>query len=298
MRLPFQNQDSISHRLTTKPIVIPQYDEILFVRYYIYSEGVFPCTPFFKEEYMLKSTLLLVIVTVTIAFTQQDSVTAPASTSTDNAVVAADDSPIVRAILDQCGITDRGVSDVAVFENGRAVSLNLTNKDVVKDGFKAIPADIGKLVALRTLICENNSISAIPLELINCSQLSKLNLRSNAITEIPLEFGRMTSLVDLDMRNNRLESLPYTIGSIKSLQILRLWGNQLASIQASITLLPALKELYLKDNRLTTLPMDLIKMRSLTYIDVEGNKLCNVDPKMDSWLRIKDKSYRQGQKCW
>lgn len=269
--------------------------EILFVRYYIYSEGG-PLQHRFKEGYMLKLTLLLVIVTATIALAQQDSVSYPVSV--DNATVAVDDTPTVKAILDQCGITDQGVSDVAVFENGRAVSLDLTNKDVVKDGFKVLPPDIGKLAALRILICRNNSISVIPLELINCSQLVKLDMRSNSIVEIPLEFGRLTNLVDLDMRNNKLEALPYTIGSLKQLEFLRLWGNLLGSIQASISLLPALKELYLKDNRLTSLPDEIITMKSLTYIDVDGNKLCDIDPKMDSWLKIKDKSYRQGQKCW
>jgi Leucine-rich repeat (LRR) protein len=245
---------------------------------------------------MLKLTLLLVIVTATTIFAQQESISYP--TSTDNYAVVVDDSSIVKAILDQCGITDRSVSEVAIFEKGRVVSLDLTNKDVVKDGFKVLPPEIGKLAALRTLICKNNSISVIPLELINCSQLVKLDLRSNSIIEIPLEFGRLTNLVELDMRYNKLEALPYTIGSLKQLEILRLWGNLLSSIQASITLLPALKELYLKDNRLTSLPSDLTIMKSLKYIDVEGNKLCDIDPKMDSWLKIKDKSYRQGQKCW
>ena len=245
---------------------------------------------------MFKLTLLLVVVIGTMAFSQSDS--ASIFTTTDNAIITVDDTAIVKSILGQCGITDRGVSDVAVFENGRAVSLDLSNKDVTKDGFKVLPSDIGKLVALRTLICKNNRIDSIPLELIYCSQLVKLDLSNNSIVEIPLEFGRMTNIVSIDMRYNRLEYLPYTIGNLKQLEVLHLWGNLLSTIPGLMTLLPALKELYLRDNRLVSLPQELTTMQSLKYIDVVGNKLCDIDPLVDAWLKIKDKSYRQGQKCW
>jgi hypothetical protein len=238
------------------------------------------------------------LTVLSFTFAQSDTANVDETKKNNESAASANDIVIVQAILDQCGITDRKASDAAVYENGRAISLDLSNKDITKDGIKTLPADIGKLSGLQTLICKNNSLTSIPSDLFNCSQLKKIDFNSNSITELSLEIGRLSNLIDIDLRYNELESLPYTIGNLQSLRILRLWGNSLKAIGESITTLPALEELYLKDNRIESLPISIIKMKSLKYIDIEGNKLCDVAPQLDTWLKIKNKSYRQGQKCW
>jgi hypothetical protein len=45
-----------------------------------------------------------------------------------------DQNSVVRSILDQCGITNLSIQDVATFEDGNVVALNLSNKDVSQDG--------------------------------------------------------------------------------------------------------------------------------------------------------------------
>jgi Leucine-rich repeat (LRR) protein len=251
-----------------------------------------------KGDTMWKFIVFNLVCIVSLTFAQDDADSVKNSVKSADSPASVDESPIVKTILEKCGLNNKAVADVAVLENGRVVSLDLSNKDVAKDGIKLIPSEIGQLTSLRILICKNNNISLIPVEIANCSQLVKLDLNSNVITELPLEIGRLTNLTDLDLRYNLIGELPYTIGNLKQLEILRLWGNMLSSITPFITNIPVLKELYLKDNRLTSLPEGITTMKSLKYIDIIGNKLCSVEPKVDAWLKIKDKLYVQTQKCW
>jgi hypothetical protein len=211
---------------------------------------------------------------------------------------AADETFVVRSILDQCGFKDESPEKRAVFENGKVISFDLSNKDVAKDGIKNIPSDIGKLTSMKTFICKSNNLMMLPPEIGNCAALVKLDLSSNSLMELPLEIGRLSNLEQLDLRYNQLEALPYTIGYLKQLKVLRLWSNKLKNLDPAIANLPFLKELYLKDNRLTDLPENVTYMRLLSYIDIIGNKICNPEPKVDKWLKQHDKDYKQTQKCW
>lgn len=249
---------------------------------------------------MIRLTIMIVIISVLTSAAQIDSSAAASSVPSDtfSQTSSVNDIDIVKSILTAAGIKDRTAEEAAVFENGRAVSLDLSNKDVASDGISVLPADIGKLTALKTLLCKNNIISVIPPELMKCSQLTKIDFNSNRINEIPLEFGQLDNLIDIDFRYNRLEALPYTIGNLKALETLRLWGNRLVTLPSQITLLPSLKELYIKDNRISYLPIEITQMKSLVYVDLTGNKLCDVSKELESWLILKDKSYKMGQKCW
>jgi Leucine-rich repeat (LRR) protein len=249
---------------------------------------------------MIRLGAFLMALLTVASFAQQDPETVPVNT---NEVViaqgdASGDLAVVKDILEKSGITDRTAEQASVIEDGRVVSLDLSNRDVANDGISVLPSEISKLTGLKVLLCKSNVLTALPIELRHCINLTKIDFSSNKITEIPLEFGQLDKLVDIDFRYNRLESLPYTIGNLKELTVLRLWGNVLTALPGQITLLPVLRELYLKDNRLPVLPHDIVKMKSLTYIDIEGNKLCNLSGALDSWLKQKLKNYRQTQKCW
>lgn len=245
---------------------------------------------------MIKYVATLIMSAIALGFAQDN--TADSSAAPVAAMEYVNDSPVVQSILDQCGIKDRTASDAAKFENGRAISLDLSNKDVAKDGIKSIPADIGKLTALKAFICRNNNLMTVPSEIGNCTQLEKLDFNSNSINELPAEIGKLVNLTDIDLRYNQLSALPPTFADLKNLKYLRLWCNMIASLDESITKMPSLEEIYMKDNRLKTLPMGILTMKSLKYIDIIGNKICDPDPKIDGWLKTKDKLYRQTQKCW
>ncbi len=213
-----------------------------------------------------------------------------------NVFAEESDATVVQSILDKCGLSGVTAGDVAVLEDGRVVTLNLTNKDVSKDGISLIPPEIGRLTMLRELTCNNNSIEAIPSEIGNCFNLRKLVLASNRIVAIPPEIGKLKNLTVLDLRHNSIEKVAPEIGKCSNIEFLWLWGNKLTELDPAITQLRKLQELYLNDNRLTTLPVGIIGMR-IRYVDISGNKLCNMSSLLDTWAKKIDKDYRSMQKC-
>ncbi len=208
-----------------------------------------------------------------------------------------DDIATVQKIIDQCSMQGVNVNDIATIENGRVVSLDLNNRDISGDGLRFLPSDIGKLTALRVLSCSKNSIDTIPSEIGSLSELQRLDMSSNRLVALPARIGDLVNLTHLDLRHNRLSVLPSNIGQCTKLVSLQLWGNKLVSLEEAVTRIASLEELYLKDNRLTELPSAITTMK-LRYIDIIGNKLCNLDPKIDDWLRKRDPRYLSTQKCW
>lgn len=209
----------------------------------------------------------------------------------------SDDIATVQRIIDQCSIKGVSVNDIATIENGRVVSLDLNNRDISGDGLFFLPADIGKLTALRVLSCSKNSIDTLPSQIGSLSELQKLDMSSNRLVALPAQIGDLGNLTHLDLRHNRLSILPSQIGQCAKLVSLQLWGNRLVSLEEAVTRIASLEELYLKDNRLTELPSAITTMK-LRYIDVIGNKLCSLDPKIDGWLKKRDPRYLSTQKCW
>lgn len=225
-------------------------------------------------------------------YSQDDSFPSQES-STQN----IDDYMTVKNILMECGIPDEQLSEISKMENGTIVFLDLSNKDVSKDGIKVLPGIIGNLSSLRTLIARDNVIETIPPELFNLKQLKTLILASNRIASVPPEIGNCENLDSLDLRHNSIELLPGELGNCKNLTYLHLMGNKLTALPLSIVKLPKLKDMHLKDNRLTTLPEGIISMKSLTFVSFQNNVLCEVSPKLAAWFKGIDKQYRAQQRC-
>jgi hypothetical protein len=208
-----------------------------------------------------------------------------------------DDYMTVKNILKECGIPDAQLPEVSKMENGTVVFLDLSNRDVSKDGTKTLPGIIGNLSALKTLIARDNVIETIPPEIFKLRQLKTLILSSNKIVSVPPEIGECQNLDSLDLQHNSIELLPGELGNCKNLTYLHLMGNKLTALPLSIPKLPRLKDLHLKDNRLTSLPEGIIAMKSLTFISFQNNLLCQVSPRLEAWLKGKDNEYRSLQRC-
>ena len=103
----------------------------------------------------------------------------------------------------------------------------------------AVPAEVGRLTALRVLI-----------------------LPVNQLTSVPAEIGQLTSLEELYLWNNRLTSVPAEIGQLTSLRVLHLDDNMLTSVPAEIGQLTSLRELYLRANKLTSVPAAIRELRA------------------------------------
>ena len=116
-------------------------------------------------------------------------------------------------------------------ENGRVVELELVEYDLTG----AVPAEIGRLSALRVLHLSGNQLTSLPAEIGQLTSLEKLYLIRNQLTSVPAEIGQLTSLRELYLIGNRLTSVPVAeIGQLTSLRELRLVYNRLTMESAAI----------------------------------------------------------------
>ena len=155
-------------------------------------------------------------------------------------------------------------------ENGRVVELEL-------EGFGltgAVPAEIGRLSALRTLNLGYNQMTSLPAEIGQLTSLTGLYLDGNQLTSVPVEIGQLTSMRELFLGGNQLRSLPAEIRQLTSLMTwLDLGKNLLKSVPAEIWQLTALEVLNLKGNRLTNVPAEIGQLTSLMHLELDDNLL-------------------------
>ncbi len=237
--------------------------------------------------------LTAVLVWATASFAQDDSTTSPAGVSR-----YADDTLIVRDILDAVGWDTVSAAEVTKQADGRVVYLDLSNPSLMAEGLKALPAKVGELTGLRRLILNKNVLETLPASMVNLTQLEVLDVGDNELRAVPEWIGKLRNLRKLDLRNNEFSTLPAGLFTLKNLWHLHMWGNRLTTISEDLGKLENLKELYVERNRLTMLPKSITTMKKLEYIDYGYNKLCDLDPVVEAWLKKRDKKYRQLQKCW
>ena len=129
-------------------------------------------------------------------------------------------------------------------EDGRVVQLDMEDFDLTG----ALPAEVGRLSALRVLSVAGNELTSVPAEIGQLASLEKLHLDHNRLTKVPAEIGRLTSLKELWLGGNHLASVPAGIGRLTSLKVLDLHINKLTSVPAKIGRLRAVGcDVYLDD---------------------------------------------------
>ena len=97
-------------------------------------------------------------------------------------------------------------------EHGRVVELELGEFGLTG----AVPAEIGRLGALRTMDLGYNRLTSVPAEIGQLTSLGLLSLVGNELTSVPAEIGQLTSLEVLDLSGNQLTSVPAEIGQLTS----------------------------------------------------------------------------------
>ena len=115
-------------------------------------------------------------------------------------------------------------------ENGRVVELRVEDFELTE----AVPAEIGRLSALRELDLSSNQLTSVPAEIGQLTSLRYLIIVGNKLTSLPAEFGQLTSLEVLHLQHNQLTSLPAEFGQLTSLEGLFLKNNRLTSVPAAI----------------------------------------------------------------
>jgi leucine-rich repeat protein SHOC2 len=169
-------------------------------------------------------------------------------------------------------------------ENGRVVNLMLEDYSLTG----AVPAEIGRLSALRVLILSVNELTSLPAEIGQLTSLEWLSLYGNELTSVPAEIGQLTSLRQLDLNDNELTSVPAEIGQLTSLRELDLSGNELTSVPAEIGQLTSLEELRLNHNQLTSVPTEIWQLTSLTVLYLNGNQLTSVPAEIGQLTSLRE----------
>ena len=116
--------------------------------------------------------------------------------------------------LQQCWLEDEQPEhwEGVAMENSRVMELDL-------EGFGltgAVPAEVGRLTALRELNVSRNALTLLPAEIGQLTSLVKLSLTENQLTSVPAEVGQLTSLEGLWLRDNQLMSVPAAIRELRA----------------------------------------------------------------------------------
>jgi leucine-rich repeat protein SHOC2 len=183
--------------------------------------------------------------------------------------VTMENGRVVKLSLEAFGLTGAVPAEIGRLSALRQLNLGLNQ-------LTSVPAEIGQLAALEQLYLSENQVTSLPAEMGQLTSLEWLSLSENRLTSLPAEIGQLTSLRELYLIGNRLTSLPAEIGQLTSLVKLNLYGNQLTRLPAEIGQLMSLAELWLYSNQLTRLPAEIGQLTSLRELNLGGNQLTTV----------------------
>ena len=179
------------------------------------------------------------------------------------------DGGVVELKLEEFGLTGAVPAEVGRLSALRDLSLS-------DNQLTSVPAEIGQLTSLEVLFLQGNQLTSVPAEIGQLTSLTELSLGSNLLTSVPAEIGQLTSLELLGLGQNQLTSVPAEIGQLRSLEYLDLESNQLTSVPAEIGQLTSLQWLQLQDNQLTSVPAEIGQLTSLLNLDIDGNQLTSL----------------------
>jgi hypothetical protein len=135
------------------------------------------------------------------------------------------DIDIVRNILDANDLKYVDVDSVVVMDSFRVVELHLRGMKL-----KTITQDIGRLTWLKVLDIGNNRINEIPASIGKLIRLRTLLADTNMIWSVSAYLGTLDSLDTLDLKVNGLQTLPETVKYLVYLSYLSVDGNMLCNL--------------------------------------------------------------------
>lgn len=112
---------------------------------------------------------------------------------------------------------------------------------------KALPAAMGQLNRLETLILSDNVIESLPESIGNCVALQHVDLKDNLLSSLPSSFGNLTKLTFLNLKANELTGLPTSFQNLQSLDELNLAFNFTINSDQAVQPLSKLTNLYRLD---------------------------------------------------
>ena len=155
-----------------------------------------------------------------------------------------------------------------------ALADTLEFLDLSSNALHALPDDLDRLRALRTLFCSNNAFTELPAVLGRCERLDLVGFKANAIEHVPAQ-ALSPRLRWLILSGNRVAAMPETLGRCAHLRKLALAGNRLARLPEGIAGCERLELIRLSANRFETiddaLPDGLLALPRLAWLAYAGN---------------------------
>ncbi len=186
------------------------------------------------------------------------------------------DAAIVNLYLNECGITENGIT--LLLRNKRIKNLALSNNNISIDAVLAFPEEGCLLEELD--LSQNNLFDDNILGIGNLERLKFLDLGSNSLTsESALVISQLPALKTLILGQNQINADGVKIilknGSIK---ILNLFNNELSFSESdSLPENNSIVTIDLSDNQLDerckNVLKQLLKIPTLTSLDLSGNQL-------------------------
>lgn len=132
----------------------------------------------------------------------------------------------------------------------------LTELDLSRNAFKAVPDQLYSLPTLRTLLFSHASplVQRMPSELNRCTLLERLHLQGIGLAVLPAKIADLRHLTWLCLRENQLQLLPVELFSLTTLTDLDVASNKLSVLPDAVGQLARLKHLSLRQNSLTEVP--------------------------------------------
>jgi Leucine-rich repeat (LRR) protein len=154
------------------------------------------------------------------------------------------------------------------YGDGGGGILNLSNRNI-----SVLPAEIGRLIRLKSLILNNNLLTELPPEIGNLHDLIHLQIADNHLRDLPSELVKLPNLWYVNLSCNRFNNFPIAALGLPSLLHLDISSNQISELPAKLYQKTRLQILELQHNRLKSLAKEITNLRELRTLDISNNQL-------------------------
>ncbi len=155
----------------------------------------------------------------------------------------------------------------------------------------SVPADVGQLVNLTSLIMNNNAITDVPGEaLAPLTKLKVLNLSGNRIESVPDVVGQMESLTTLNVSMNAISCMP-ALDAAPNLAHVDASSNEISDLDfvcQSAGSLSLLADLSVAKNKVQAIPKEISGLASLKKLDLASNVIKSVPGELADCTKLKE----------
>ncbi|XP_072282010.1 leucine-rich repeat-containing protein 47 [Pyxicephalus adspersus] len=159
---------------------------------------------------------------------------------------------------------------------------------------REVPADIGRLVHLQSLVLCRNKLRNLPGTVAELRSLKVLDVSANELEELPPELCHLPELCSLNVSCNRLEELPPGLERCTKLANINLSGNNMTALPPGLlgAQLPLLATITASENQIRELPGDIALLQGLKTLDLSNNQLTEIPYELADCAKLKEINFK------